>query len=216
MGAGIVGGFAIPHYWTGTLRAARDSAREDTLGFQLATEPGILWDLYCTSEFAGTPEITFGYLESILYGSVSESDLCVFRRGIAGWEALDTVVDEGGNTLTVESEVTALFALGVRSRVAVLDQQPPAALSMAVAPNPFNAVIEVIYDGVRVGQTLISVYDCMGRQVRKLIGESGADGSGRVIWDGRDDGGRRVASGVYLVRMTVGGQSVWRKAVLVR
>lgn len=44
----------------------------------------------------------------------------------------------------------------------------------------------------------------------------GAAGSYSVVWDGRDDAGRDVASGVYLCRMVVGDFSAVRKLVLVR
>jgi hypothetical protein len=52
--------------------------------------------------------------------------------------------------------------------------------------------------------------------VRTLLAGSVDGGSMRLTWDGRDDGGRRVASGVYFFTLTSGGLSISRKAVLLR
>ena len=51
------------------------------------------------------------------------------------------------------------------------------------------------------------VLDLAGRHVR-AFGQSGA-----AIWDGRDEGGRRVPAGVYLARVTSGTESITRKLI---
>ena len=61
-------------------------------------------------------------------------------------------------------------------------------------------------------QVLISVRDVAGRQVRSLFGGERPAGRQVVIWDGRSDGGARVAAGVYLIELNAGG---WRRTARV-
>jgi flagellar hook assembly protein FlgD len=64
----------------------------------------------------------------------------------------------------------------------------------------------------------LNIYNAAGQVVRTLVDEEQAPRAGghTVRWDGRDDNGRPVASGVYLYRLTSGGESRVRKLVLVR
>jgi flagellar hook assembly protein FlgD len=55
-----------------------------------------------------------------------------------------------------------------------------------------------------------------GEVVRTLVNESKARGAHRAIWDGRNDSGARLASGVYLLRIEHDGQSVTRKLTLLK
>jgi flagellar hook assembly protein FlgD len=60
------------------------------------------------------------------------------------------------------------------------------------------------------------IYDVSGRPVRALVGGILPSGTHTAKWDGRDDTGRDVASGVYLYRIIVGNAAFTRKAVLLR
>jgi flagellar hook assembly protein FlgD len=48
----------------------------------------------------------------------------------------------------------------------------------------------------------LQVYDLIGRRVRSLLDESKSVGYYRVLWNGRDEGGKEVASGVYVYGFT--------------
>ena len=71
-------------------------------------------------------------------------------------------------------------------------------------PNPFRDAISFRVDAVAAPARL-TIYDMSGRLVRDLTPQ-GAAGGGSIRWDGRDAAGRRVASGVYVVRFASGGQ----------
>ncbi len=60
------------------------------------------------------------------------------------------------------------------------------------------------------------VYNLLGQQVRVVLEEVQEAGYYRVTWDGKDAGGRRVASGIYLVRMAAGEFSEVKKMVLLK
>jgi hypothetical protein len=85
---------------------------------------------------------------------------------------------------------------------AVGDSDLPRSMAITgIAPNPFNPQTTISYDLPRDGQVQMSVYDVRGRHVRVLV--DGVVNAGRhsVNWDGRDQGGRSAAAGVYFVRM---------------
>ena len=62
----------------------------------------------------------------------------------------------------------------------------------------------------------LAVYALTGQHIRTLVDGERSAGSYSVTWDGTDDAGRDVASGVYLCRMTAGAYSAVRKLLLVR
>lgn len=95
------------------------------------------------------------------------------------------------------------------------DQQ---ARRMVASPNPFNPAVEIAMaiGPADLGEITIDVLDARGVVVRTLMTEAVTrTGPLKVLWDGRDDDGRRVASGVYLVRLrTVAGQTVTKVALI--
>jgi hypothetical protein len=84
-------------------------------------------------------------------------------------------------------------------------------------PNPFNPVTRIEYKlpGNRTRVSVV-VYDVSGRKVRTLVNGEKDAGRHVVDWDGRDEGGRPVGSGVYFYRMVAAGFSDVRKMVLLK
>jgi hypothetical protein len=89
-------------------------------------------------------------------------------------------------------------------------------------PNPFNPATKIEYwvpegaaGGTRSGVNVV-VYDVHGARVRTLV--SGPKSAGHYVaqWDGRDDRGTQVSSGIYFYRMTTGSFSAVRKMVLLK
>jgi hypothetical protein len=64
--------------------------------------------------------------------------------------------------------------------------------------------------------TTLIIYNVLGHKVRTLVDEPKGAGSYTVIWDGKDDQGNDVASGIYLCKLEVGDQSQTKKMVLMR
>ena len=62
----------------------------------------------------------------------------------------------------------------------------------------------------------LAVFDVAGRRVRTLARASLAAGRHPVTWDGRDDGGRVLGAGVYLVRANAGGRVLTQRVLRVR
>jgi hypothetical protein len=84
-------------------------------------------------------------------------------------------------------------------------------------PNPFNPVTTICYEVPRGGAIVtISVYDAGGRFVRTLIAGAHSSGPKTIEWDGRDERGRSVSSGVYFCRMSAAGLEQTIKMVVLR
>ena len=75
------------------------------------------------------------------------------------------------------------------------------------APNPFNPSTTLRFSVAEAGAARLAVYDTNGRWVRGLVDGYRPAGQHAVVWNGTDDSGRPVASGVYLVRLTWMGGS---------
>ena len=83
-------------------------------------------------------------------------------------------------------------------------------------PNPFNPVTEIRYSLAQAAPVRLGVYDVAGRLVRLLVSERREAGAGTARWDGCDERGRGVSSGVYFARLDAGGLSRVIKMVLAR
>jgi hypothetical protein len=97
----------------------------------------------------------------------------------------------------------------------------PSAAHLAFAlagasPNPFSAGTTVRYVVPRDQRVSLSVFNVSGRLVRRLVDGPVTAGPNAARWDGRDEQGSRLSSGVYFFRLQDGTQSVTRKAVLLR
>jgi hypothetical protein len=124
-----------------------------------------------------------------------------------------TAEDAGEGSL-VEAGVDDFRLLEFQGTVAVGDPSGAGAFALGVAsPNPFVAATALSYRLVEPSEVTLRVFDVTGRLVRVLDAGSRAAGEHRVEWDGRDLDGHPVASGVYLARLSTGGQERTRTIV---
>jgi hypothetical protein len=86
----------------------------------------------------------------------------------------------------------------------------------APAPNPFNPTTILRFDLPRNGPAQLAIYDVRGRLTRRLASGTLAAGPHAATWDGHDDSGRAVASGLYIARLESTGRAESRRLMLVR
>ena len=100
---------------------------------------------------------------------------------------------------------------------AVDDEAVPGVFAVARNyPNPFNPATTIEYQLAAEGPIRLAVFDVRGRQVRLLACGSMPAGRHTAIWDGRDEAGETVASGIYFYRLEGGGASHLGKMVLLK
>lgn len=83
-------------------------------------------------------------------------------------------------------------------------------------PNPFNPTTIIRYDLRADVHVRVSVYDVAGREVRRLVDRRQAAGHQNATWDGVDDNGNLVPSGVYFYKLDLGDYVRTRKMVLLK
>jgi flagellar hook assembly protein FlgD len=83
------------------------------------------------------------------------------------------------------------------------------------APNPFNPSTTIRYEVASGSDVRLEVFDAGGRRVRELV-RSVQGGAQSVIWDGRDDRGAGLPSGVYFVQLHAGTTKETQRAVLLK
>jgi M6 family metalloprotease-like protein len=94
--------------------------------------------------------------------------------------------------------------------------QPAAFVLEENYPNPFNAETRIGFSVPQTGPVQLTVFNAAGQSVRRLVHEGRLAGVHQVHWDGTDDGGQAVGSGVYLYRLEAGGRQQVRRLVLLK
>jgi hypothetical protein len=99
---------------------------------------------------------------------------------------------------------------------AVSNEDPllaPAEISMKLYPNPFKADTHISYLIPQNALVSLEIHNIKGQLIRRLVNEHKSSGSHQVVWDGCDQTGRVVASGLYFARLKTNGRSLTSKIV---
>jgi len=83
-------------------------------------------------------------------------------------------------------------------------------------PNPFNLETTIEFEIPFDSWVSVKIYDILGREIKTLVSGFKSAGRHKVIWDGRDEQGSYISSGVYFCRMTAGSFSKTIKIVLTK
>jgi hypothetical protein len=190
-------GYSGPAVWRTEDGGATWSAVGDglpaTLVYDLAYEGGASPVVYAATEAgpyrldpatdtweslddASAPLTTYWSVEAVPAAGVMRFG--TYGRGIWDWQIESTVPVEGW------------AAAGSGPELRLLN-----------APNPFADATTIRFTLSGRGPAELRVLDVTGRRVRELASGERGIGTHRVVWDGRDDAGRRVAAGVYFARL---------------
>ena len=83
-------------------------------------------------------------------------------------------------------------------------------------PNPFNPQTTIRFSLQKPRRVKLAIYNILGQRIRTLTNENYSQGFHKVIWNGRNDQGIGVASGVYIYRLKAGNRITTKKCVLLR
>ena len=104
----------------------------------------------------------------------------------------------------------------VRSQRVEIELPPLSALLHQNVPNPFNPSTTIQFTVPGNEHVTIDIYNSVGQRVRTLVNQVYPSGERFTTWDGTDDRGQRVASGVYLYRMRIGKVEQSKKMILLK
>ncbi len=80
-------------------------------------------------------------------------------------------------------------------------------------PNPFYTTTNIPYGLKKVSDVQVTIYDILGRVVRRFNAGWQSKGAHNILWDGLNNSGQRVAAGVYFYRLSAGGESRVKKMI---
>ncbi|MBE0564778.1 MAG: T9SS type A sorting domain-containing protein [Krumholzibacteria bacterium] len=137
---------------------------------------------------------------------------------------VDTAWTEAAGLLDDHYKITALDFAGNESpavapgAISGVPTAVPTAFRLGQnRPNPFNPSTTIVFDLPAQSLVDLKVYDLSGRLVRVLhAAELLPAGTRETVWNGRDERGRLVATGVYFYRLRAGGFTATRRMTLVK
>jgi hypothetical protein len=109
----------------------------------------------------------------------------------------------------------------VGSNVALNSQAPGVALPTEFSlsqnvPNPFNPTTQVSFALPKAANVNLTIYNVLGQQVKTLVNQEMSAGVQTIEWDGTDNTGRTVASGVYFYRLNAGDFQATKKMLMLK
>jgi len=111
----------------------------------------------------------------------------------------------------------AIMILQKPSRVAEEEMETPEHFELFPSfPNPFNNQTTIKYSLSKATEVWLVIYNILGQKVRTLVRGRKQNGRVRVVWDGKDDEGRDLSSGIYFYRLKAGEFVQTRKMVLLK
>ena len=116
---------------------------------------------------------------------------------------------DGQDYIWVGTSGNGLYRFDANNATAVeTEKQTPSSFTLSTAyPNPFNASTTISFTLNEPGKVNLAVYNLAGQKVREIAAGNYSEGGHTAVWDGKDDSGNAVSSGVYLARMESGGAS---------
>jgi hypothetical protein len=135
---------------------------------------------------------------------------------------LDYIIDQEGRIAYINTEydpdaMTAKIDDLIASMSAVEVHPPLAKRRLSASPNPFNPRTTIRYSLAENNPVFLRVFDLSGALIRNLItGKIQGPGWFTADWDGLDQDGRAVGSGVYLYRIETGDYAETRRLTLIR
>ncbi|HET6349647.1 MAG TPA: FlgD immunoglobulin-like domain containing protein [Candidatus Krumholzibacteria bacterium] len=231
-----IGTSSVPSYSFGTLPSGRYYWMV-TVSDGITSVPGPVWTFameiplaVAFKHFDATSSDGRVQVEWELTADEPLNGFVLYRR--EGTSPQSRIVAEGALTGTtgsyrdasVEAGMTYGYELVVRAASGDEFRSPVATVSLpelALAlhqnhPNPFNPETTIEYDLPSTGQVRLVILDASGRVVRTLVNVAQTAGSRSVVWNGRDDAGNAVSSGVYFYVLDAGKERLTRKLVLLK
>jgi hypothetical protein len=127
----------------------------------------------------------------------------------------------GGDFLKAGDKISSGIAMCTKTSTTDVADETDAELPTEATlsqnyPNPFNPSTIIEYSVRARSHVTITIYNILGREVRRLVDAFKPTGEHRIVWDGSDNSGRRVSTGVYLYRIQAGDVTETKKMVLLK
>ncbi|MBX3009020.1 MAG: T9SS type A sorting domain-containing protein [Melioribacteraceae bacterium] len=128
-----------------------------------------------------------------------------------------TVIDNSDTTkkFSTLTDNTGNYQIGIPTSIRSENNNLPTKFELEQNyPNPFSNSTAIPYNIKEESEVQVTIYDILGREVRVMNAGVQRVGAHNLLWDGRNNFGQRVTSGVYLYRLHADGESQVRKMIL--
>lgn len=165
------------------------------------------WDLYFSADGGGTWEAIrldmnpsqLSYLWTVPQITSEHAQIRIYMDNV------NIDYDDTSGDFIIQDTLTSVRERAVHPKTFVLKP---------CYPNPFNPTTTINYRLSNTGHVKLTIYDQIGRVVRRLINERQSPQNYQIQWDGQDNNGNPSASGIYIYRLKVDAESQTRKMVL--
>lgn len=164
--------------------------RADTIGDTLWTRTfgGAYWDRgHFVRQTSDLGYIVVGYTSSFGSGNCDVYLIKTDSEGTAGIEERD-----------------------MDDKSSIIDRE------LSATPNPFNVETLIRYVLSKETTIELAVFNILGEKVKTLVNANQKPGTYSIHWDGKDENGKRVASGIYLYRLKTGNFTNTKKLLILR
>jgi len=132
-------------------------------------------------------------------------------------EDFSEIVSSGQEIIYIPSETGEIDGfINIENDVSNVSSEIVPLISLQNYPNPFNPATTISYYVKQEAEVNISIYNIKGQKVKTLINETKNAGSYNLEWNGVDDAGKKVSSGVYFYRLKTGDLEKVRKMILLK
>ncbi len=194
-------------------------------------------DIYSLTSLPALTSIGHALLPNFCIGISFQGDLAYLAMGSGGMQVLDiadpTAPRSVGSSpywpMGVHADAERLYlvdthrlyALPLHCTLTPIEEDPLPARATARLhanhPNPFNPNTRMGFTLMQAARVELSIHDCRGRLLRSLIsGDRREAGRHELNWNGRDDAGRELGSGVYFIRLRSGNLTLGRRMILLK
>jgi hypothetical protein len=195
------------------------------MNFIRFTNPGNGWtglhlaydgpSLFSTPSGASVLQKTSGGATSE-YGDMSLNGFGNGEITVEGWDGLSEVVMVVSNQTDDVNNMAYTFD-AEQTETSVEDGGEHQFALRPASPNPFTSSTAIAYSvPTGGGRVEVSIFDVSGREVRTLVDGFRPAGPGEVTWDGLDDAGSPVATGVYFARLDIDGTTASGKLMVLK
>jgi hypothetical protein len=155
-------------------------------------------------------------------GSIDENDNIIGYSLYEGNRRLNSTILHDAHSVSEDVSIrmvirggheTVYSSDGIQS---MSDQETPLSFAFSTVPNPFAKQVKISYALPK--QTYVSavIYDVTGRQVETLLSGEHTPGYYSTVWDGTDNVGKTLPSGIYFIKLDAGVSNTQEKILLIK